>query len=99
MLQSFGMTGNQLRRMLSYEGFYYAIGTMLASVVFGTLFSMIVVRGITNGIWFFTYCFVVWPVLIVYPFLIALTVAIPAVLYKQITKTSIIERLNERTRI
>ena len=99
MLQSIGMTGNQLRRMLSYEGFYYAIGTMLASVVFGTLFSMIVVRGITNGIWFFTYRFVVWPVLIVYPFLIALTVAIPAVLYKQITKTSIIERLNERTRI
>lgn len=95
MLQSIGMTGKQLKRMLSNEGLYYAVGTILASVVFGTLFSIIVVRGITNGIWFFTYCFVAWPMLVMYPFLIALTVAIPAILYKQITKISIIERLRQ----
>lgn len=95
MLQSIGMTGKQLKRMLSYEGLYYAVGTILASVVFGTLFSIIVVRGITNGIWFFTYHFVAWPMLVMYPFLIALTVAIPAILYKQITRISIIERLRQ----
>lgn len=95
MLQSIGMTGKQLKRMLSYEGLYYAVGTILASVVFGTLFSIIVVQGITNGIWFFTYRFVAWPMLVMYPFLIVLTVAIPIVLYKQITKISIIERLRQ----
>ena len=95
MLQSIGMTGKQLKRMLSNEGLYYAVGTILVSVVFGTLFSIIVVRGITNGIWFFTYRFVAWPMLVMSPFLIALTVAISAILYKQITKISIIERLRQ----
>lgn len=95
MLQSIGMTGKQLKLMLAYEGLYYAIGTILASAIFGTMLSMIVVRGITSGIWFFTYQFVVWPMLVVYPFLIVLTVMIPTILYKQITKVSIIERLHQ----
>lgn len=95
MLQSIGMTGKQLKRMLSYEGLYYAIGTIFSSVILGIIFSTVIVRGITSGLWFFTYKFVVWPMLIVYPFLIILTVAIPAALYRQITKVSIIERLRQ----
>lgn len=95
MLQSIGMTGKQLKRMLSYEGIYYAVGTILASAVFGSLFSVIIVQAISNGIWFFTYQFVIWPMLIVYPLLILLTVAIPTLLYKQIAKASIIERLHQ----
>ena len=95
MLQSIGMTGKQLKRMLSYEGLYYAIGTIFSSIILGIIFSTVIVRGITSGLWFFTYKFVVWPMLIVYPFLIILTVAIPATLYKQITKVSIIERLRQ----
>ncbi len=57
MLQSIGMTGKQLKRMLSFEGMYYAVGTMVASAVLGVLFSVVVVRGISSGIWFFTYRF------------------------------------------
>ena len=95
MLQSIGMTGRQLKRMLSFEGFYYAVGTIVTSIVLGGLFSVVVVRGISNGIWFFTYRFVMWPMLVIYPFLILLTVAIPALLYRQIAKVSIIERLRQ----
>ena len=95
MLQSIGMTGKQLKRMLSFEGVYYAVGTIITSVVLGVLFSVVVVRGISSGIWFFTYRFVMWPMLVIYPFLILLTVAIPALLYRQITKVSIIERLRQ----
>ena len=95
MLQSIGMTGKQLKRMLSFEGLYYAVGTILTSAVLGVLFSVIVVRGISSGIWFFTYRFVMWPMLVIYPFLILLTVAIPALLYRQIAKASIIERLRQ----
>ena len=29
MLQSIGMTGKQLKRMLSFEGLYYALGTII----------------------------------------------------------------------
>ena len=93
MLQSIGMTGKQLKSMLACEGLYYAIGTILASAFFGTLFSLIIVQGIANSIWFFTYRFVIWPMLVIYPFLLALTIIIPSILYRKIAKTSIIERL------
>ncbi|MFR7960634.1 MAG: ABC transporter permease [Roseburia intestinalis] len=95
MLQSIGMTGKQLKKMLAFEGLYYAAGTVVASAIFGTLVSLIIVRAISNSIWFFTYQFVIWPMLVVYPFLIVLTIIIPAILYKQIAKTSIIERLHQ----
>ncbi len=95
MLQSIGMTGKQLKRMLSFEGLYYAVGTIITSVVLGVLSSVVIVRGISNGIWFFTYQFVIWPMLVIYPFLIILTVTIPTLLYWQIANVSIIERLRQ----
>lgn len=93
MLQSIGMTGKQLKSMLVYEGLFYAIGTIFASSIFGTLFSIIIVRGVSNSVWFFTYRFVIWPMLIIYPFLLVVTIVIPVLLYRKISKTSIIERL------
>ena len=95
MLQSIGMTGKQLKRMLAFEGLYYAVGTIITSVIFGVLSSVVVVRGISNGIWFFSYQFVMWPMLVIYPFLILLSITIPALLYKQIASVSIIERLRQ----
>ena len=93
MLQSIGMTGKQLKSMLTCEGLYYAAGTILMSAVFGTLFSLIIVQGITGNIWFFTYRFVIWPLLLIYPVLFVITAIVPFVLYRKITKSSIIERL------
>lgn len=95
MLQSIGMTGKQLRQMLSCEGLYYAITTILASLIMGTLLSVLLVRVISNSIWFFTYHFVILPMLIVYPFLIALSMLIPILLYLKFAKSSIIERLQQ----
>lgn len=92
VLQSISMTGKQLKAMLLYEGLYYALGTMTASAVFGTLFSLTAVRGITGGIWFFSYQFVVWPMFMIYPFLIVLTAVIPAVICSRIMKAGIIDR-------
>ena len=71
------------------------MGTIITSAVLGVLFSAVVVRGISSGIWFFTYRFVMWPMLMIYPFLILMTVAIPALLYRLIAKVSIIERLRQ----
>ena len=95
MLQSIGMTGKQLKRMLSFEGLYYAAGIIITSAVLGILSSLLIVRGVSSGIWFFTYQFILWPMLVIYPFLILLTVTIPALLYRQIAKISIIERLHQ----
>lgn len=95
MLQSIGMTGKQLKKMLSFEGLYYAVGTMIASILLGVLVSVAVVQTISGSIWFFTYRFVIWPMLIVYPFLIVLTAMIPMILYRHMAKASIIERLHQ----
>ena len=95
ILESIGMTKKQLKKMLSFEGLYYAAGTVVASIVFGSLVSVIIVRAISNSIWFFTYKFVIFPMFVIYPFLIALTVIIPAIIYRKIAKTSIIERLHQ----
>ena len=62
------MTGKQLKKMLSFEGLYYAAGTVVASIVFGSLVSVIIVRAISNSIWFFTYKFVIFPMFVIYPF-------------------------------
>ena len=95
MLQSIGMTGKQLRRMLAWERIYYAVGTIIASAVIGTVFSAVAVRAIASGIWFFTYRFIFWPMLAVYPFLLLLTMIIPTLLYWGIVRDSIIERLRQ----
>ena len=95
MLQSIGMTGKQLKRMLSFEGLYYAAGTILTSAVLGALFSVVIVRGVSNGIWFFTYQFVMWPMLVVYPLLLLFAATIPVLMYRKIAKVSIIERLRQ----
>ena len=81
--------------MLAWEGVYYAAGTIIASAVIGTLFSAVAVRTIASGIWFFTYQFIFWPMLAVYPVLLLLTMAIPILLYRGIARASIIERLRQ----
>ena len=95
MLQSIGMTGKQLKQMLSYEGLYYAVGTILVSTILGIISSLVIVKGISNGIWFFTYHFVMYPMLAVYPFLLILTILLPTILYRQTAKVSIVERLRQ----
>ena len=95
MLQSIGMTGKQLKQMLSYEGLYYAVGTILVSTILGIISSLVIVKGISNGIWFFTYHFVMYPMLAVYPFLLILTILLPKILYRQTAKVSIVERLRQ----
>ena len=77
----------------SYD--FIIVGTVISSAVLGVLFSVIVVKRISSGIWFFTYQFAMWPMPVIYPFLIFLTVAIPTLLYRQIARASIIERLRQ----
>lgn len=95
MLQSIGMTRKQLRSMLMYEGFYYALGTCILSLIFGTVFSLLIVKPFGNLLWFFSYQFILWPLLIVLPFLFALGVVIPLLLYIMTDRQSIVERLRE----
>ena len=95
VLQSVGMTGKQLRLMLIGEGICYIGGTALFTLTFGSLLGYVLVYAIANQMWFFTYHFVIAPVLLVLPVLFILAVLIPSVCYRQMNKQSVVERLRE----
>ncbi|MFA9380829.1 MAG: ABC transporter permease, partial [Acetanaerobacterium sp.] len=95
MLRSIGMTQKQLRGMLMYEGLYYAVGTCVLSLIFGTIFSLLIVKSFCGLLWFVSFHFILWPLLIVLPFLFVLGLIIPLVSYAMTDRQSIVERLRE----
>ncbi|MTK12459.1 MAG: ABC transporter permease [Clostridiaceae bacterium] len=95
MLQSIGMTGKQLYKMLIFEGLYYSLFTLLMVSTIGMGLNYLIVDAIAASKWFFTYHFTFIPVLICIPFLAAISIAIPIVCYKTQSKKSIVERLGE----
>ena len=95
VLQSVGMTGKQLRLMLVGEGLCYIGGTALFTLTLGSLLGYVLIYAIANQMWFFTYHFVIAPVLIVLPVLFIFAVLIPSACYRRMSKQSVVERLRE----
>lgn len=95
MLQSIGMTTKQLRKMLVFEGLYYSLGTCLLSLVFGMVFSLLIIRPFCSLLWFLSYRFLLLPLVMVFPILLMLGVLIPLISYMATGKESIVERLRE----
>jgi len=95
MLQSIGLTDRQLRGMLIYEGFYYALATLITSLALGVAISYTVINGMVSKLWFFSYHFTITPLLIACPIMIILLVLIPCVAFYGTNRQSIVERLRE----
>lgn len=93
MIQSIGMTKRQLRSMLIDEGVYYAVSTLVASYVLGTLGVAIGVRMMVSGDWTATFHFTLLPLVICTPILIVFAILIPYLCFKNLEKQSIVERL------
>ena len=93
MIQSIGMTKRQLRSMLIDEGLYYAVSTLVASYVLGTLGVAIGVRAMVSGEWTATFHFTLMPLVICTPILIIFAILIPYICFKNLEKQSIVERL------
>jgi putative ABC transport system permease protein len=95
MLQSIGMTTKQLKNMLSFEGSFYAVATIVTSCVLGSIVSLGVVSAITREMWFCKYHFAILPLMISAPILLIFGVIIPLIAYKTANKKSVVERLRE----
>lgn len=95
MLQSVGMTGKQLKTMLVYEGLYYALGVGVLSLGLSIVLNPFIGKTIENMFWFFTYKFTITSILIVMPVFILLGIVLPLVIYKFVSKATIVERLRE----
>ena len=81
MLESIGMTKKQIIKMLTLEGIYYAGFTMISSLLIGMLMSVTILRVLTSQIWFMKYQFVIWPMLVTFPFLLVLGWLVPKAAY------------------
>ncbi|WP_010493864.1 ABC transporter permease [Paenibacillus elgii] len=93
ILQSIGMTNKQLKTMLIYEGLYYVLGTSICSILLGSLFSVLVAKPLSNVMWFMSYSFIIWPLIVVLPVLLALGICLPLAIYSLSGGKSIVERL------
>lgn len=93
-LKAIGMTERQIRRMVCMEGGYYAAGVILFSLVLGTLFSYVVIGNFVL-FWFTTYRFILWPMLMVLPFMAVIGVLVPYITIKVTDKESVVEMLRE----
>ncbi len=95
MLRSIGMTQRQLRNMLCFEGLYYAAFTGIFALGFSIIFSLLIVRNLSKMLWFLSYQFIIWPLLITLPVLLLLSILIPRVSLSATDKKSIVEKLRE----
>lgn len=95
VLQSVGMTGKQLNRMLVAEGLYYSLGAVLLSFVLNIVVGPAVAAVLSSLFWFFSYKLIVIPIIAVIPFFALLGIILPMITYHYASKKSIVERLRE----
>ncbi len=95
VLQSVGMTGRQLKKMLVYEGLFYALGAAAAALALSVVFNPLLGMAMDSMFWFFTYRFTVAPILIAIPIFALLGVLVPLTVYRVVSRLTIVERLRE----
>lgn len=93
ILQSVGMSGRQLKKMLIAEGLCYAVITVIFGLGFGSVISYLAVKLISAGMWFFVYRFTFLPLLLCLAVLLFFAAAVPITAYRILAKQSIVERL------
>ncbi len=95
MMNAVGMVGNQIKKMLMWEGVYYAVLTAICSTCFAVLLSNVVINSVVRESPFFSYNFTLAPIGICVPVLIIISVLIPLVPYQTICRESIVDRIRE----
>lgn len=95
ILQSVGMTGSQLRKMLIWEGELYAMLAAALSLALCLASGPLMQNTVGSVLWFFTYRFTITPVLIMLPVFVLLGAVLPLICYRAIQKKSVVERLRE----
>ena len=95
VLQSIGMTGQQLKTTLVYEGLLYALGAVAAALVLTVGLSPLLGKALGSMFWFLTYRFTAVPILLVAPAFALLGVLVPLGVYRSAARRTVVERLRE----
>lgn len=93
ILQSIGMTGKQLMKMLCMEGCCYTVISAIISIPLCLASTLMLVRPICKRIWFLDFKINIWPLLILFLLMFLIGVLIPYVTYRILNRQSVIERL------
>ena len=96
-LESIGMSKKQMRGMLRWEGAFYWMLSIFASMTFGTgisygLFSLL---NSSSPQQFPVFVFPLFPVVLAYALIIFVCTITPELAYRSINKSSLVERLRE----
>ena len=94
-MQSIGMTGKQLRRLMVYEGIYYAAGADIIGGAAAAVLAVTVLKSALNGpsMWFFTLNITLVPVLVIGVLYLLLAAVIPLIVLHFFNKGTVVERL------
>lgn len=95
ILQSVGMTGRQLKKMLVTEGMIYALGSLLIALLLSVAGASFMKTGIESMLWFCTYRNTVVPIICLIPAFVVIGIGIPIIVYHSAMKKSLVERLRE----
>ncbi len=93
MLQSIGMTGRQLIKMLVLEGLFYVLLAIGLSLILSILTGPLLNKALSSMIWFFTYRFSLLPIAIITPVFLILGFVLPLIAYHFSARKTIVERL------
>ncbi len=94
-MQSIGMTNRQLRRLMVYEGVYYAVGADVIGGFAAAVLALTVLKGVLNSpsMWFFTLHVTLIPALIIGALYLVLAAVIPLIVLRFFNKGTVVERL------
>lgn len=93
ILQSVGMTKNQLKKLVKLEGLYYALLTIFIVVVIGLPITKRLVTLLAGGMMIFSYKFTMLPIILALPILLTIAVIMPRICYLKVNKESVVELL------
>ena len=93
MLEAVGMTKSIQRKSICLEGVIYGVLALVLGVLVSIFFAAGPIRVLGEEMWFYSYRITLLPIIITIPFVIVLSVAIPAVIYRHTSKETVVERL------
>lgn len=95
LLQSVGMTGKQLKKMLVTEGMVYALGSLFLALLLSAATASSMERGVEHMFWFCAYQNTVLPIICLFPVFALIGIVIPLIVYRSAMKKSLVDRLRE----
>lgn len=94
-MRSIGMTHRQLKKLMIYEGVYYAVAADVFGCIAAAVLAVTVLKSALNSpsMWFFTLKFTILPAILTGAVYLILAVIIPQVVMRFFHKGTIVEQL------